>query len=120
MKLSCDPEVDALSIVFRETTVTTQRLAEGIAADYDAEGRLAGLEVLDAVRRFGDKATLQRGCSKASRRAPPGFGKNPTGRTAPEVRRGQGRTRPARGGTGWKGSERRRQYRRGWNVKGLS
>src|ERR1017187_2128380 len=60
MKLSYDPEVDALRIVFRETTVTTKHLAEGIAADYDAEGRLAGLEVLDAVRRFGDKATMQR------------------------------------------------------------
>jgi hypothetical protein len=35
-------------------------LAEGIAADYDAAGRLAGLEVLDAVRRFGDEATMQR------------------------------------------------------------
>jgi uncharacterized protein YuzE len=60
MKLSYDPEVDALSIVFRETTVTTKHLAEGITADYDAVGRLAGLEVLDAVRRFGDKATMQR------------------------------------------------------------
>ncbi len=60
MKLSYDPEVDALSIVFRETTVTTKALGEGIAADYDAAGRLAGLEVLDAVRRFGDPATLQR------------------------------------------------------------
>ena len=60
MKLSYDPEVDALSIVFRDTTVTTKPLAEGIAADYDAEGRLAGLEVLDAVRRFGDKATMHR------------------------------------------------------------
>ena len=47
MKLSYDPEVDALSIVFRETTVTTKHLTEGIAADYDAEGRLAGLEVLE-------------------------------------------------------------------------
>ena len=28
MKISYDPEVDALSIVFRETTVTTQELAE--------------------------------------------------------------------------------------------
>jgi uncharacterized protein YuzE len=59
MKLSYDPEVDALRIVFRETTVTTKHLAEGIAANYDATGRLAGLEVLDAVRRFGDKATMQ-------------------------------------------------------------
>jgi hypothetical protein len=29
-------------------TVTTKHLAEGIAADYDAAGRLAGLEVLYA------------------------------------------------------------------------
>jgi uncharacterized protein YuzE len=48
MKLSYDPEVDALRIVFGETTVTTKHLAEGIAANYDAAGRLAGLEVLDA------------------------------------------------------------------------
>ncbi len=29
MKISYDPEVDALSITFRETTVTTKYLAEG-------------------------------------------------------------------------------------------
>jgi len=54
MKITYDPEVDALYIRFRETTVTTAHLAEGIAADYDADGRLAGIEVLDAVRRLGD------------------------------------------------------------------
>ena len=59
MKISYDPQVDALSIVFRETTVTTKHLAEGIAADYDSEGRLAGLEILDAVRRFGGRDTLR-------------------------------------------------------------
>ncbi len=59
MRISYDAEVDALSITFRETTVTTKHLAEGIAADYDAAGRLAGIEVLDAVRRFGDRETLR-------------------------------------------------------------
>lgn len=59
MKISYDREVDALSIVFRETTVTTRHLAEGIAAEYDRDGRLAGLEVLDAVKRFGDGETLR-------------------------------------------------------------
>jgi len=38
MKISYDPAVDALSITFRDTTVTTKHLAEGIAADYDAVG----------------------------------------------------------------------------------
>ncbi|MCI0484385.1 MAG: DUF2283 domain-containing protein [candidate division NC10 bacterium] len=59
MKITYDAEVDALSIVFRETTVTTKHLAEGIAADYDTQGRLAGIEILDAVKRFGDAETLR-------------------------------------------------------------
>ena len=58
MKISYDAEVDALSITFRETTVTSKHLAEGIA-DYDSEGRLAGLEILDAQKRFGGRETMQ-------------------------------------------------------------
>jgi uncharacterized protein YuzE len=58
MKISYDSEVDALSIIFRETTVTTRELAEGVAGEYDADGRLAGIEILDAVKRFGDKDTF--------------------------------------------------------------
>jgi len=53
MKISYDAEADALSITFRRTTVTTKHLAEGIAADYDSDGQLAGLEILDAQKRFG-------------------------------------------------------------------
>jgi uncharacterized protein YuzE len=54
MKITYDREVDALYIRFRETTVTTKHLAEGIAADYDDDGRLAGIEILDTVKRLGD------------------------------------------------------------------
>jgi uncharacterized protein YuzE len=54
MKITYDREVDALYIRFKETTVTTKHLEEGISADYDAEGRLAGIEILDAVKRLGD------------------------------------------------------------------
>jgi uncharacterized protein YuzE len=59
MKISYDQEVDTLSITFRDTTVTTKQLAEGIAAEYDTEGRLAGIEILDAVKRFGSQETLR-------------------------------------------------------------
>jgi len=59
MKISYDAEVDALSITFRETTVTTKHLAEGIAADYDKDGRLSGLEILDAQKRFGGKEAIR-------------------------------------------------------------
>jgi uncharacterized protein YuzE len=54
MKITYDREVDALYIRFKETRVTTKHLAEGIAADYDADHRLAGIEILDAVKRLGD------------------------------------------------------------------
>jgi len=59
MKITYDREVDALYIRFKEVTVTTQHLAEGIAADYDAEGHLAGIEILDAMRRLGDPAVFR-------------------------------------------------------------
>jgi len=54
MKITYDSEVDVLYIRFIDATVTTQHLAEGIAADYDAEGHLAGIEILDAMKRLGD------------------------------------------------------------------
>lgn len=59
MKITYDPEVDALYIRFKETTVTTKHLAEGIAADYDSDGRLAGIEVLDALKRLGDPGAFK-------------------------------------------------------------
>ena len=59
MKITYDPSVDALYISFKETTVTTEHWAEGIAADFDAQGRLAGIEVLDASKVFGDLETLK-------------------------------------------------------------
>lgn len=59
MKITYDREVDALYIRFKETTVTTKHLAEGIAADYDSDGRLAGIEVLDAAKRLGDPTVFR-------------------------------------------------------------
>jgi len=59
MKITYDHQVDALYIRFKETTVTTKHLAEGIAADYDSEGRLAGIEILDAMKRLGEPAVFK-------------------------------------------------------------
>lgn len=58
MKIIYDQEVYALSIIFRETTETTRDLGEGIAVDYESEGNLAGLEILDAVARFGGREIM--------------------------------------------------------------
>lgn len=60
MRITYDQKVDALYIRFKETTVTTKHLGEGIAADFDADGRLAGIEVLDALKRLGDPNVLKR------------------------------------------------------------
>jgi uncharacterized protein YuzE len=59
MKITYDREVDALYIRFKETSVTTQHLAEGIAADYDSDGRLAGIEILDAKKRLGEQTVFK-------------------------------------------------------------
>jgi len=59
MKITYDREVDALYIRFQETTVTTEHLAEGIAADYDAAGHLVGIEILDAMQRLGDPTVFR-------------------------------------------------------------
>ncbi|MGI8437945.1 MAG: DUF2283 domain-containing protein [Chthoniobacterales bacterium] len=58
MRISYDDECDAMSITFKETTVTNQRVAGGVALEFDAEGHLAGIEILDAARRFGTSETV--------------------------------------------------------------
>ena len=60
MRITYDAEVDALYIRFVEATVTTEHVAEGIAVDYAADGRMAGIEILDARKRFGDPEVFRR------------------------------------------------------------
>jgi uncharacterized protein YuzE len=59
MRIRYDPEVDALSIWFRDATVTTRELAEGIAGEYDEQDQLVGLEILDVSTRLGGTSTLR-------------------------------------------------------------
>ena len=71
MKITYDPKVDALSIIFRETTITTKHLAEGIAADYDAQGRLASRFLIpSSVLEMPRRSTML--CSRASAPRPRG------------------------------------------------
>ena len=59
MRIIYDREVDALYIRFKETTVTTKKLGDGIAVDYDAANHLAGIEILDAAQRLDNPETLK-------------------------------------------------------------
>lgn len=60
MRITHDSEAAVLYIRFIEITVTTKHTAEGVAVDYDAEGKIAGIEILDAVKRFGTKDVLKK------------------------------------------------------------
>lgn len=50
MKISYDSQVDAVYFRFvdGERQVTTQRLTEDIAVNYDAKGEVVGIEILSA------------------------------------------------------------------------
>ena len=49
MKTRYDPEADALYVRFADSLVTeTEEVRPGIMLDYDAEGRIVAIEVLDA------------------------------------------------------------------------
>ena len=52
MKIRYDKEGDVLYIEFKDTTVTSKRLDQDIAVDYDSSGLIAGIEVLSASKRL--------------------------------------------------------------------
>lgn len=57
MRITYDPDVDALYIAFRDARPHDSRdLAEGITVDLDADGRMIGLELLDARERPGRRS----------------------------------------------------------------
>jgi len=51
MRITYDPQVDALYIRFIDEAVqvTTQRLSEDVAVNYAPDGRIVGIEILDAT-----------------------------------------------------------------------
>ncbi len=53
MKIEYDKEVDALYVRLQEKHVArTVEIEDGLNLDIDNEGKLIGLEVLDATRRY--------------------------------------------------------------------
>ena len=60
MKIKYDKTTDTLYVEFSDTTVTTKRLSDDIAVDYDAAGKLAGIEVLGAKHLVGKEWPRER------------------------------------------------------------
>jgi uncharacterized protein YuzE len=53
MKMKLDNEADALYIRFDEAKIVeSEEVSDGIILDFDAAGRVVGLEMLGARRRF--------------------------------------------------------------------
>jgi uncharacterized protein YuzE len=53
MKFEYDKEVDALYIRIEEVKIArTEELAEGVNLDFDPQGRLVGIEILNALERY--------------------------------------------------------------------
>ena len=53
MKITYDPEADALYIRLREVELAdSMDVEEGVTVDLDNEGHIAGIEILDASKRL--------------------------------------------------------------------
>jgi len=60
MKVKYDPEVDVLSFVLSDAPVEeSDEEKPGVILDYDKDGNVVGLEILDASRRMGDPMSVE-------------------------------------------------------------
>ena len=59
MKVTYDPETDTLTITLRVTHISeSDELQEGFIADYDSEGNIVGLEILDASKKVAEPQNM--------------------------------------------------------------
>ena len=59
MKVTYDPEVDVLRIVLSETDIAeSDEERPGVILDFDANGNVVGLEILEASKRVDDPRTV--------------------------------------------------------------
>ena len=59
MKVHYDGKTDTLTVIFRDAAVAeSDEDKPGVILDYDAEGNLVSIEVLDASRRIQDPQTV--------------------------------------------------------------
>ena len=56
MKVTYDPKTDSLSVILKDATpvVESDEDKPGVILDYDREGNLVSLEILDASKRVTD------------------------------------------------------------------
>ena len=59
MKVTYDPEVDSLTIILSDVAVEESDEAKpGVILDYDANGNIVGLEILNASKRVDNPKAI--------------------------------------------------------------
>lgn len=65
MKITYDPEVDILRIIFSSAAVEqSDEDKPGVILDYDEAGNVVGLEILDASGRIEDPMSVEYAVAK--------------------------------------------------------
>lgn len=61
MKVSYDPATDTLAVILKEDVAVAESEEDrpGIVLDYDADGDLVSIEILDASRRVTDARRIE-------------------------------------------------------------
>jgi uncharacterized protein YuzE len=60
MRVRVDHGADAVYVNLTDRPIRdSAEVADGIVVDYDAEGRIVGIEILDASKRTNDPAALK-------------------------------------------------------------
>ena len=61
MRVRVDHGADAIYLNLTDRAIKeSEEVADGIIVDYDAEGRIVGVEILDASKRTDDPAVLKK------------------------------------------------------------
>ena len=60
MKVTCDPEVDVLRILFSNAAIEeSDEDKPGVILDYDKSGNVVGMEILDASKRMENPRSVE-------------------------------------------------------------
>lgn len=60
MKVTYDPEVDVLRILFSSTPIEeSDEDKPGVILDYDKDGNVVGMEILDASKRMENPGAVE-------------------------------------------------------------
>ena len=65
MKVTYDPETDILRVLFSNATIEeSDEDKPGVILDYDKDGNVVGLEILDASKRMDNPRSLEYAVAK--------------------------------------------------------